>query len=301
MSQSKQQARSYLFVPANRPDRFDKAEASGADALILDLEDSVPAAEKQFARDAVVQWQQKASQRPLEIWIRINPLANAGISADLDAVMQARPTGVVLPKCEGVADVETLNQLLGKYEQIHGLPDQGIAVMAIATETPRALQRLHTFDQPMPRLRGMLWGAEDLAAALGLRSLRDQAGNYLSPALGARDRLLVACHACHVAAIDAVYTGLNDPAGLANEIRLHAAIGFTAKAAIHPNQIEVIHQGLQPSADDVAWAKEVIDALRDGEIAAGKVRGAMVDQPHLNAARRILSIAQRSQPPPSAL
>jgi citrate lyase subunit beta/citryl-CoA lyase len=162
-------------------------------------------------------------------------------------------------------------------------------VIVIATETARAMQRIHTLDTPHPRLAGVLWGAEDLAASLGVRALRDAQGNYLSPALKARDAALLASHACGATAIDGVYTRLDDADGLAAETRAHAALGFTAKAAIHPAQIAVIHAALAPSADDLAWAEEVITALQDGVISSGRVRGSMVDQPHLTAARRILA------------
>lgn len=283
-------ARSYLFVPGNRPERFAKALASGADALILDLEDSVPLAEKAAARDAIVQWITTA--RPdVAVWIRVNPLTHPSHRDDLQILMRVRPTGVVLPKCEGADDILAFDQTLSGLETQSGWPRHALRVIAIATETARGMQRIHSFDHPLPRLSGILWGAEDLAASLGVRSLRDAEGRYLSPALRARDAALLASHACAVTAIDAVYTGLDDPAGLDAETRSHAALGFTAKAAIHPAQIAVIHQALRPGDDDVAWAHEVIAELHDGAVAAGRVRGSMVDQPHLIAARRILGVS----------
>lgn len=280
--------RSYLFVPGNRPERFAKALTSGADALILDLEDSVPLAEKAAAREAVARWLETA--RPAApVWIRVNPLANPAHQHDLQILQRVRPAGLVLPKCEGLDNVSIFDEVLSGIEDLRGWPQRSLQVMAIATETARGMQRMHTFDRPVPRLCGILWGAEDLAASLGVRSLRDHQGCYLSPALQARDAALFASHACGVAAIDAVYTGLDDPAGLEAETRAHAALGFTAKAAIHPAQIAVIHKAQQPSADDAAWAQEVIAELQDGARSSGRVRGSMVDLPHLIAARRIQS------------
>jgi citrate lyase subunit beta/citryl-CoA lyase len=206
---------------------------------------------------------------------------------DLQILQRICPYGLVLPKCEGIDDAMAFDKVLCGFEERSGWLKRSISVLAIATETARAMQRIHTFDQPLPRLSGILWGAEDLAASLGVRSLRDAQGHYKATALRARDAALFASHACGVAAIDAVYTGLDDPAGLATETRDHAALGFTAKAAIHPTQIAVIHQAQRPSDDDLAWAQEVITELEDGAKASGRVRGAMVDQPHLNAARRI--------------
>lgn len=281
-------ARSYLFVPGNQPERFAKAAASGADALILDLEDSVPVAEKAAAREAVVAWLIDTPPS-VPVWIRVNPLVSFHHLDDLQAVARARPAGLVLPKCEGMDDLLWVDKVLSEVERRAGWPVRSVLVMVIATETARAMQRIHTFDHPMPRLAGILWGAEDLAASLGVRSLRDAAGRYLSPALRARDSALLASHACDIPAIDAVFTGLDDPDGLAAETRAHAALGFSAKAAIHPAQIAVIHAALQPSDDDIAWAHEVVAELQDGAKASGRVRGGMVDQPHLNAARRILA------------
>ncbi len=284
-------------MPGNRPERFAKAVASGADALILDLEDSVPLAEKAVARDAVAQW--LATPPPVPAWIRVNPLTSLYHLDDLQAVSRARPAGIVLPKCEGMDDLLWLDKVLTEIERRNGWPNRSILVMAIATETARAMQRIHSFDHPMPRLAGILWGAEDLAASLGVRSLRDAAGNYLSPALRARDSALLASHACGIPAIDAVFTGLDNPEALAAETRAHAALGFTAKAAIHPAQIAVIHAALRPSDDDLAWAGEVVAELQDGAKASGRVRGGMVDQPHLNAARRLLAAVQRAAQRPS--
>jgi citrate lyase subunit beta / citryl-CoA lyase len=278
--------RSYLFVPGNRPERFDKAQASGADALILDLEDSVPVADKFSARAAVAQWLETATPG-IPIWVRVNALSSPLNADDLQLLKHVKPTGFVLPKCEGADDLDRFDALLSGLEDRFEWSQRSIQVIAIATETARSMQRIHTLDRALPRLSGLLWGAEDLAAALGVRSLRDAQGNYLSPALRARDAVLFASHACGVAAIDAVFTGLDNPKGLDAETRAHAALGFTAKAAIHPAQIPVIHLAQQPSADDVQWAQEVIAELQDGAKASGRVRGLMVDQPHLNAARRI--------------
>lgn len=285
----KAEPRSYLFVPANRPERFGKALASGAEALILDLEDSVPAADKGAARQAVIAWLVSGAAGDVPVWVRVNPLGSSHHTADLDAVAAARPFGVVLPKCEGLSDLTGFDEALREIEARNGWLPNLLKVMVIATETARAMQRIHSFDRPVSRLAGVLWGAEDLAASLGVRQLRDASGRYLPVALRARDSALLASHACGVAAIDAVFTGLDDLPGLAAETRAHAAMGFTAKAAIHPSQIAVIHEALRPPADDVAWAREVIAELQDGAKSSGRVRGAMVDQPHLTAARRILA------------
>jgi citrate lyase subunit beta/citryl-CoA lyase len=278
--------RSYLFVPGNRPERFSKALSSGADALILDLEDSVPLAEKVAARNAVVDWFLTA-QPSKPVFVRVNALGSPLHRGDLQILQHIRPAGLVLPKCEGIDEVLAFDEVLCGFEGRSDWPRYSITVIAIATETARGMQRIHTFDRQLPRLAGILWGAEDLAASLGVRSLRDSQGQYQATALRARDAALFASHACKVSAIDAVYTGLDDAAGLEAETRAHAALGFTSKAAIHPAQIAVIHQAQRPSDDDMAWAREVSASLENGSKATGRVRGAMVDHPHLLAARRI--------------
>ncbi|HQR04404.1 MAG: CoA ester lyase [Proteobacteria bacterium] len=280
-------ARSYLFVPGNQPARFDKAAASGADAIILDLEDSVPVSEKAAAREAVIAWM-SATSSPVPVWIRTQGLDAPGFADDLATVGRARPRGLLLPKCEGAADVLRLGVVLDTLEHEHGLPEGSLEILVVATETPRAVQCMASFERPLPRLRGLMWGAEDLAAALGVRSLRDKSGQYLPPALRARDATLLAAAACGADPIDAVFVGIRDAAGLAAETRQHAAMGFIAKAAIHPAQIPVIHAALAPNANDVDWARAVITTLEDGARSTGVVDGSMVDTPHLIAARRIL-------------
>jgi len=289
-SHSARPLRSYLFVPGNRPERFTKAVACGADALILDLEDSVPSADKAVARKAVADWLVSA-QPTIPVFVRVNALTSPLHGEDLQLLQSARPAGLVLPKCEGIDDVIAFSEVLNDLEVRLEATPNALSIIAIATETARGMQRIHTFDRPLPRLAGILWGAEDLAASLGVRSLRDSRGQYKPPALRARDAALIASHASGVAAIDAVYTGLDDAMGLESETRDHAALGFTAKAAIHPAQIPVIHQALMPSEDDATWAREVVAELQDGARSSGRVRGAMVDQPHLNAARRILMLS----------
>jgi len=282
-----QVVRSYLFVPGNRPERFAKAMASGADALILDLEDSVPLGEKAAAREAVIDWL-KTPHGATQQWVRVNPQGGAFHADDLRLLLRARPHGLVLPKCEGLEDLQRFDTALLHHEHSVGWAPHSVRVLAIATETARAMQRIHSFDQPHPRLDALMWGAEDLATSLGVRGLRDAQGRFRGPALRARDAALFAAHACGVQAVDTVYTALDDAAGLHAETREHAALGFTSRAAIHPAQIATIHEALRPAEDDIAWAQEVIAELQDGKKSSGRVRGGMVDQPHLVAARRIL-------------
>ncbi|MEZ5728620.1 MAG: CoA ester lyase [Burkholderiaceae bacterium] len=284
-------SRSYLFVPGNRPERFAKAAASGADAIILDLEDSVPTDQREAAQAAVSAWQPDPGTR-VATWVRSRPLGTDGLERDLEAALAGVPAaGIVLPKCEGAEDVLELGSMLDRLERAGGLTPGSTAIVAIATETARAMQRIHSFDRALPRLSGVMWGAEDLASGLGLRSLRDEDGAWLSPAIAARNAALLAAVACGADPIDTPYTRVSDPAGLVSEMRAHARMGFTAKAAIHPSQVAGIHEGLRPARADIDWARAVIEALEDGRKAAALLDGAMIDVPHLTVARRIVAAA----------
>ena len=212
--------RSLLFVPGDRPERFAKAAASGADAVILDLEDSVAAAAKPAARAAVAAW--LAQARPVPAFVRINPLASGMAEADLAAVLPARPDAIVLPKAEGAASIAALGVLMG---------DAAVPVLPIATETPAAVFQLGTYAQSRG-LIGLTWGAEDLPAAIGAAAAREADGRYTPPYEMVRSLALFGAHAAGVAAIETVYPDMRDLAGLAASAARARRDGFTAMMAI---------------------------------------------------------------------
>lgn len=271
--------RSLLFVPGDRPDRMEKALASGADALILDLEDSVAPARKAEARDAVAAFLQR-SERPIALFVRINPLGGAYARDDLEAIVPADPDGLVLPKAESAADVETLAS------------STSIRILPIATETPAAMFGLGSYGRVRDRLIGLTWGAEDLPAAMGATSARETDGRYTAPIEIARAMALFAAHAAGVAAIETVYPDFRDAQGLAAYAGRGARDGFTGMMAIHPDQIAIINDAFTPSASDVAAARTIVDAFAaapDAGVLA--IEGRMVDAPHLAQARRLLERA----------
>ncbi len=275
--------RSLLFVPGDRADRFAKAAASGADALILDLEDAVAASAKDVARAAVRDWLGEAASLPR--FVRINPVDGPLALADLDALAGTRPDGIMVPKAEGAATIVALDALLAE----RGLAD--IALLPIATETPAAIFQLGSYGAVAHRLAGITWGAEDLPAAIGAATSREGDGRYTAPYELARSLTLFGAHAAGVAAIDTVYPAIRDDAGLAAYAARAARDGFTGMMALHPAQVAAINAAFTPSAEAVARAQAIVDAFAaNPDAGALQVDGKMVDAPHLKQARRKLAI-----------
>src|SRR5215831_19113487 len=283
--------RSLLFVPADDAKKLDKAMASGADAVIVDLEDSIPAQGKANARmraaafitDAV-----KAAQRP-RLLVRIN-----GFTTGLaDADVPARPDAIMLPKAEGGADVVRADAKLLAREAIAGLPDGSIKIVAIATETATALFLAGTYGGASARLEGLTWGAEDLSAELGAEANRDGDGRFLDPYRLARALCLAGAAAARVAAIDTVSVDFRNLATLRRESEEARRDGFTGKMAIHPAQVPIINEVFTPTAGAIAKARAVVAAFEanPGKGTVG-IDGVMYDRPHLARARQLLARAK---------
>lgn len=280
--------RSLLFVPGDDERKIAKGLAGAADALILDLEDSVAPTRKPVARDLCARM--LAARAPGKaLYVRINALDTQAALEDLAAVVRARPDGIVLPKCRSAADVALLDHYLAALEARDSLPRGAIGILPIVTETAAAMFGLGTYAAH-PRLRGMLWGGEDLAADVGALANRDTAGHYTPPFQLARSLCLFAAAMAGVDAIDAVYTDFRDAAGLAAEAAESQRSGFVAKAAIHPDQVAPINAAFTPSPESVAWAKRVVAAF-DANPGVGVVAidGRMIDGPHYRSAQRVLA------------
>ncbi|OVZ55388.1 CoA ester lyase [Pigmentiphaga sp. NML080357] len=279
--------RSMLFVPGDSPRKFDKAAASSADALILDLEDSVAPDAKPAARDTV----RGMLDRPpagKQLWVRINALDSGVALEDLAAVVPGRPFGIVLPKCAGRADLQRAAHYLDACEAMAGLPAGDVRILAIATETARSLFGLHDYAGATPRLWGLSWGAEDLAADVGAQANR-AAGRYTEPFRLARSLCLMAAAAAGVRAVDTVCVDLDAPEVLAEETREAVRDGFVGKLAIHPRHVDAINALMSPDAAMLQWARAVVAAF-DAHPGAGALNldGKMIDRPHLRLARRLL-------------
>lgn len=272
--------RSLLFVPGDRPERMEKALTLGADALILDLEDSVAPGNKPAARAAIGEFLERA-ERSCKLFVRLNPLDSDDFVEDLVGVLGCKPDGLVLPKAEGARSVRKLADR------------SGVPILPIATETPAAVFRLGEYAEVASELCGLTWGAEDLPAVIGAVASRDESGAYLPPYQVARTLTLFGAAAAGVNPIETVYPNIKDLDGLKRVAEAAARDGFTGMMAIHPAQVPVINAAFTPSAAQIAHAEAVVAAF-DANPGAGALQldGRMIDAPHLKQARRILERAK---------
>lgn len=280
--------RSLLFVPADSERKLAKARGSKADALILDLEDSVAAANRSRARELVREFAMTASAGPA-LWVRINPVGSADCDADLDAIVASTPAGVVVPKPDSPDTLRTLDRALSQRERARGLTEGTIRILPVATETPAAVLSLYEYRNPPPRLQALTWGAEDLSAALGAVTNRDAGGEFSFTYKVVRSLCLIAAKAACVDAIETLHADFRDHAGLECAARAARRDGFAGMLAIHPDQVDIINAAFTPSAEDVAHARRVVAAFAGGPGVAS-LDGKMLDQPHLKQARHILHI-----------
>lgn len=278
--------RSLLFVPGDRPERFDKALASGADAVILDLEDSVAPANKPRAREAVHEFVLGRADESA-LLIRINPLTSPEFEGDFAALSGLHPFAIMLPKAEGAASVRKLA----------GSLTPAVPILPIATETPSAIFEIGSYRDVSANLCGLTWGAEDLPAAMGAATARRTDGRYTPPYELARSLTLFAAHAAAVPAIETVYPDFRDLNGLRAYAGRGRRDGFSGMMAIHPDQVEAINHAFTPDVSEIAWAEKVAAAFA-ARPDAGVIQldGRMLDLPHLKLALRILESAGQSEP-----
>jgi citrate lyase subunit beta/citryl-CoA lyase len=272
-----------LFVPGDRPDQMLKALGAGADALILDLEDSVALQAKVQARAHVAAFLNR-DPRSVALFVRINPLTSGLTDQDLAAIADARPDGLMLPKAEGAASIVELGQRM----MARGM--SAVRILPIATETPAAIFRLGEYQGVADRLAGLTWGAEDLPAAIGATSSRQPDGAFTAPYEVARALTLFAAHAAQVPAIETVYPAFRDHEGLSQYAGRAARDGFTGMMAIHPSQVKIINTAFTPSTESVAHARRIVEEFRKHpDAGVVSIDGAMFDAPHLKQAQRILA------------
>jgi citrate lyase subunit beta/citryl-CoA lyase len=287
--------RSLLFVPADSERKLARGADAGADALILDLEDSVLPERKHHARALASDYLLKA-RGGLPLWVRVNDLAGGALLTDLNAVVPGRPAGIVLPKIRGPEDVMVLAHYLDALEAAHGLPAGGIKILALVTETPSAVLRmgelLKLSGSPVaaPRMAALGWGAEDLSSSLGAGDPRLPNGAWRPLYEQVRGHCLLASHALGVEAIETVYVDFRDTGGLARACDSSRHDGFTGRFAIHPDQVPVINRAFTPSPAEIEVARRVVAAFGAGA-GAVSLDGKMLDLPHLAAARRLLTRA----------
>jgi citrate lyase subunit beta / citryl-CoA lyase len=281
--------RSLLFVPGDSEKLIEKALQSEADAVIVDLEDAVAPENKTVARRIACDVLSATARDPA-VFVRVNAFDTGLTAQDLAAIMPAHPFGIVLPKCSGAEDIARLGTMLEALEARDGIEPGSTRIMTVATETASATLALGQPDRTVTsRLWGMLWGGEDLSAALGAQTNRNENGDYTFPYQFARSQCLLAANALRAEPVDAVHTDFRDLSGLERETQTGLRDGFTAKAAIHPAQIEVINRVMTPTEDQLDWARQVSSLLAD--CAVGRLDGRMVDLAHKRIAERLLARA----------
>ena len=279
--------RSMLFVPAGSTAKFEKALASEADAIILDLEDSIALKEKPAARDNLVRLLQAHSHAHKDIWVRVNALESGLILDDLAAIAPLPTFGIVLPKCDGAATLRQVAHYLDAFDASARKPANHSRILAIATETASSIFGLGTYAGVTPRLWGITWGGEDLAGDLGSLSNR-VGGTYTQPYQLARSLCLFAAAHAKVAAIDAVCVDLDDDESLRTEAEEGFRDGFVGKMAIHPKHLAAINRGYRANREQQAWAHKVIAAFNDNpDAGALRMDGKMIDAPHWRLAQRL--------------
>jgi citrate lyase subunit beta/citryl-CoA lyase len=281
-----------LFVPGDSERKFAKASGIGADALILDLEDSVAPSQKDAARTHVAGLLDDSTPRAWAFFVRINPFDTGLTLTDMAAVVKPGLDGVLVPKADGAADIARVGHYLDALEEKAGMPVGTVKIAVVATETPQAMFNLGSYAPAHPRLAALTWGAEDLAAALGGTDNKDADGEWTFPYQVARAHCLFAAGAAGVAPLDTLYADFRDVEGLERDCRRARRDGFTGRIAIHPDQIATINRCFSPSEEEIAHAQRIVDAFA-AQPDAGTlgIDGKMVDIPHLKAAQRTLAAA----------
>ena len=282
--------RSLLFVPGDSERKFSKAKTSGADALILDLEDSVAPTQKHAARKIVEKLLDDPSPRDWSFFVRVNALDTGLALDDLAAVVKPGLDGLLIPKANGADDIARFGHYLDALETKAGVPLGAVKMAVVATETAKAMFALGSYAPPNPRLVALTWGAEDLSAALGATDNKERDGTWTFPYQVARSQCLFAATAAEVAPIDTIHAAFRDLEGLERDCRRSRRDGFLGRLAIHPDQVGTINRCYAPSEAEIAHARRIVEAFAANPNAGTiGVDGKMVDIPHLKAARRTLA------------
>lgn len=279
-----------LFVPGDSERKFARGRDAGADVLILDLEDAVAPSQKDIARATVARLLDDQTPRAWRFFVRPNPFDTGLTLADLAAVVRPGLDGLLIPKADGARDVERIGHYLDALEVKSGMTPGTVKIAVVATETPAAMFALGSYAPAHSRLVGLTWGAEDLAAAIGATSNKEDDGSWTRPYQQARSLCLYAAANAGVAPIDTLFADYRDTPGLEQDCRRARRDGFTGRIAIHPDQVETINRCFSPSETELATARRIVEAFA-AQPDAGTlgIDGKMVDIPHLKAAQRTLA------------
>ncbi|MFP1644684.1 HpcH/HpaI aldolase/citrate lyase family protein [Pontitalea aquivivens] len=283
---------SLLFVPADSDKKFAKAQETGADGLIVDLEDSVAPAYKAAVRQMVAGWIDATAGRNWGFWVRVNAFDTGLTMDDLAAVVRPGLDGIVLPKANGAQDVTRLGHCLDALEAKAGMAQGSVKIIVVATETAQAMFNLGSYAPAHPRLAALTWGAEDLSAVVGSTANKDASGDWSQPYQLARSLCLMAAAAAEVPALDTLYADFRNEEGLEAACRISRRDGFVGRLAIHPAQVAGINRAFAPSDADLALARQIVEAFEaNPDLGTIGIDGKMYDIPHLKQARRTLAAA----------
>jgi len=287
-------ARSWLFVPGDSERKLAKAPETGADAIIVDLEDAVAAANKPAARGLAAEWlsahRTRVAGPRMERWVRINPLDTPHWREDVLTAMHGAPDGIVLPKATGPDQIRQLAAEIYNLEGSNGVASGSTRILPLVSETAAAALTVPSYvGESLPRLGGLTWGAEDLSAAIGATRKYREDGEWSDLFRMVRATVLLTAHAAGVPAIDTLHADFRDEAGLERKARAARADGFSGMLAIHPGQVPVINAAFTPSEAELAGARAIIAAFAANPSAGTlALDGQMLDQPHLRLAKRLL-------------
>ena len=286
--------RSFLFIPGDSEKKLRKAGDCAADALILDMEDSVAPARKAVAREMVSVFlkERPAGERRSQLWVRVNPLDTPHMLADLAAIVPAAPDGIMLPKVNGPDCVAQVSHYLCALETAAGLERGAIRILPVATETAIAPFRLGDYaGAKLERLYGLTWGPEDLSSVIGASGNTDASGEWTLTYKMVRSLCLIGAHAAGAEAVDTLYVDFRNPDGLRKSCKLARSEGFSGRIAIHPAQVDIINQCFSPSAEEVDFARRVVDLFAaNPDCGTLGLDGKMLDIPHLKQAQKTLAM-----------
>ncbi len=290
--------RSYLFVPGDSQRKLEKSPSSGADCLLVDLEDSVSLSQKPAARLMTRDFLKDArSAQPSDtpgLVVRVNPLNTGLTDDDLAAIIAAKPDGVLLPKSESGADVQQLSAMIAVHEVEAGIKEGATDIHALVTETARGALNAGTYGDISKRLRTLSWGGEDLSADVGVETNRTGDGHYTDLFRYARTVTLLGAAAAGIEAVDTVYVDFKNADGLERECREAVRDGFSGKMAIHPSQVDIINRIFTPSDAAVELARRIVQLFEDAgdDVGVLSLDGQMIDRPHLKQAQKMLDRAK---------
>jgi len=282
--------RSWLFVPGDAPRKLARGWGAGADALIIDLEDAVAQENKVAARTTTREAIAAADRGTTVVTIRVNALDTGMTFADIEETIACRPDAYVLPKVMSPDDIRVVSERIATCEQRLGFEAGTVRLVAIVTEHPRAILQLDALCQADPRTAAVMWGTEDLGAAIGARRVKDDEGNMLEVFRVVRALSLIAASAHGLASLDTPVVELDALDVLRREAGMAADMGFTGKVAIHPSQVAPINEAFLPTPEQEEFARSLLIEAKAG-VGTFRFRGKMIDFPHIRTARRMVAMA----------